>query len=94
MVEEQERTIMTQIRVKELHKEYPTMDLAKKQRRLEQLERMQAFYEDKIEEAPERQAKMFEGFVAALAYAINHIEKYDGLSFELYKLTKEEAGDE
>lgn len=78
--------------VKALAKSHPIPSEPKLERRMKRLERMTAFYEEKVPEAPEKQSLMFSGFVSALIYAATIIKMYRKLTTKLAELA--EQGDE
>lgn len=79
--------------IKQLAKTHPIPSEDKLQRRMKRLDRMTAFYEEKIPEAPEKQSLMFTGFVSALLYAATMIKMYRKLTIKLAQLA-EDAGDD
>lgn len=60
---------------------------------MRRLQRMKAFYEEKIELAPDKQALMFKDFVKALGYAELIINGYQELTLQLSALSKEDGDD-
>lgn len=79
--------------MKQLAKSHPVPSEEKLQRRMKRIDRMTTFYEEKIPEAPEKQATMFTGFVSSLIYAATMIKMYRKLTIKIAQLA-EEAGDE
>jgi len=75
---------MTTQELKEL---YPALNVPKMERRLINLSRMAKFYNSKIDQAPGKQAEMFNSFVVSLIYAESIIKKYQALVEELNKCT-------
>jgi len=67
----------------ELAKMYPLLNIPKMNRRLTNLSRMARFYNSKIEEAPPKQAELFNNFVVSLIYAESIIKSYQKLVEEL-----------
>lgn len=61
----------------------------KMERQIIRMERMAGFYQDKAETAPEKQANMFKGFVAALSYAMTIIKMYRKLARAINELAEE-----
>lgn len=61
----------------------------KLERQADRLERMAKFYREKIPDAPEKQAALFEGFVDALMYGITLIRMYQALTIRLSELSSE-----
>lgn len=59
-------------------------------RRLERLERMKKFYEDKSLLAPIKQAILFKSFVSALEYSIETLNTYQKLTVRLNELAQED----
>ena len=82
-----------QAEIKALAKSHPIPSEIKLERRMKRIDRMTAFYEEKIPEAPEKQSLMFTGFVSALIYAATMIKMYRKLTKKLAELA-DEAGDE
>lgn len=76
-----------------LAKSHPVPSPDKLERRMKRIDRMTAFYEEKIPEAPEKQSLMFTGFVSALLYAGTMIKMYRKLTTKLAELA-DEADDE
>lgn len=76
-----------------LIKSHPVPQDDKLERRLNRLRRMENFYIDKITEAPEKQALMFNGFVSALMYATTVIKMYRQLTKKLAELAEEADSD-
>jgi hypothetical protein len=68
---------------KDLTKSFPILNRWKKEKRIRGLKRMLKFYEAKIPEAPENQAKMFTEFCNSLHYSLSIIGKYDRLTHEI-----------
>jgi hypothetical protein len=79
--------------IKQLAKSHPIPSEDKLERRMKRIDRMTAFYEEKIPEAPEKQSLMFTGFVSSLIYAATMIKMYRKLTIKLAQLA-EEAGDD
>jgi hypothetical protein len=79
--------------IKALARSHPIPSEDKLERRMKRIDRMTAFYSEKIPEAPEKQSLMFTGFVSALLYAATMIKMYRKLTIKLAQLA-EEAGDE
>lgn len=75
-------------RIAELVLIHPVPQDEKLQRRLNRLDRMLAFYQSKMDVAPENQAMMFRGFVSALLYAIATIRMYRKLTKQLAELAE------
>lgn len=84
---------MTQLQadLKALAKSHPVPNEPKLNRRLERMARMAKFYEEKIPDAPEKQANMFTGFVAALLYSMTMIKMYRKLTKRLAELAEDNA---
>lgn len=77
-----------------LAKSHPVPSEIKLERRMKRLERMERFYDEKIAEAPEKQALMFNGFVSALVYAMTIIKMYRKLTKQLAELAQEATSNE
>lgn len=75
--------------IKALAKSHPIPSEPKLERRMKRIERMTAFYEEKVPEAPEKQSLMFSGFVSALLYAATMIKMYRKLTIKLAELADE-----
>lgn len=75
--------------IKQLAQQYPVPEEMKMERRLSRLDRMRAFYQEKMDTAPGNQALMFKGFVSALAYSIATIKMYRKLTKLIAELAKE-----
>lgn len=78
-----------QLKVNNLAKNHPLLSRGGVEHTMPRLKRMQAFYEEKAPGAPEGQARMFNGFVSALDYAMKVIEQYDDLTGRIAKLNTE-----
>lgn len=91
MNEQQEQELeMAKRGIGALSRSFPPLSGEKMTRRIARLERMAAFYESKVPEAPEHQGYMFNGFVNALMYAITIIGMYAKLTKALAELAEEE----
>ena len=65
--------------------EHTLLNDAKFERRMERMDRMQKFYKEKSELAPEGQSFLFIGFVNALQYAITIMHQYRSLTLKIHK---------
>lgn len=72
--------------IRELARAHPVPSQEKLDRRMQRMERMKAFYEDKQPDAPEKQALMFKGFVSALVYAMAMIKMQRKLCIRINQL--------
>lgn len=82
-----------QQKVNDLAKAYPLPPNDKMERRLNRIERMTDFYNEKIEIAPERQALLFKGFVSALMYASTIIHMHRKLTKRLADMADEDKNE-
>lgn len=84
---------LPQAEIVELAKKYKVPAEAKVQRRLERLERMKKFYQNRAPDAPGDQANLFYSFASALTYAAELIRMYRRLTAEIAKIAKDEGDD-
>lgn len=75
--------------IKSLARSHPVPSELKLDRRMNRLERMTKFYEEKAPTAPEKQGLMFSGFVSALIYAMTMIKMYRKLTRRIADLAEE-----
>lgn len=77
--------------LEELARNHPVTQEEKIKRHAGRLQRMLNFYTNKLDEAPPKQAVMFEAFVSSLGYAISVINQYRNITLKLSELVE---GDE
>lgn len=82
-----------QAELEKLAKSHPVPSDDKLNKRIDKLERMRHFYEQKLPDAPEKQSLMFKSFIASLIYAITIIKMYRKLTRRLAELTEEASNE-
>lgn len=77
-------------KLQKLSEQHPPPSQARIERYMPRLNKLRLFYEEKAPDAPKMQGYMFIGFVNAIVYAADIIEKYTILTKRLARLAKEE----
>jgi hypothetical protein len=75
--------------IKQLSKEHPPLRPERYTRYMPRISRLKGFYEDKAPDAPLAQGYMFMGFVSALMFVAEAMEKYNELCQELKDMSRE-----